>query len=807
MAAALEASVRVLGNETSGLAWRTIRVSRTLMPEVAAARIALERNADAKEPELLLSATTRHAPRVRRLHTPTLPASAARLAIGQPGNLDSLHWQPISLAAPGPGEVIVDVAAAGINFRDLMWSLGVLPDEALLDGFAGATLGMECAGSILEVGPGVSGLRPGDRVMALAPAALATHATTRAAACLPLPAGTSFTAAATMPVAFMTVCHALGDLAHLSEGETVLIHAAAGGVGLAAIQYATQRGAQVIVTAGSEVKRTLLRTLGVQHVFDSRSLRFADEVMAVTGGHGVDVVLNSLHGEAMRRSMALLAPFGRFIELGKRDFIADTAVGVRPLRRNAAYFGVDTDHLARLRPERAAAMFAELASLMASGALRPLPHRVMGYVDVVEAFRVMQSAEHIGKLVLSVERAAPYAKSVPPRFAADSASAYVVTGGLSGFGLETARWLATRGARHLALLGRRGGDTPGAAEAIALLREAGCDARAYACDVTDEAALSAVLATVRTRLAPIVGVVHAAMVLDDGMMAGLDQAAFEVVMAPKLTGARALDRLTRNDPISLFLLFSSATTILANPGQANYVAANAAVEAIAERRRAEGLPSLAVAWGPIADVGVLARESTAADAIARRFGNQKITARAALDQLDAMLTLPMSVIAPVAVHWGQARQALPSLASPRFSEIAARMRETAMETGVALRELLLQKTPDEARTMVQAVLAEIIGEVLRLPAGRLHPQAKLADIGIDSLINVEVRLAIEERFGANLPMAAISDETTLGHMAETILRAIGIDVAKAPSLAMQLAQRNEGEAAWLPEVQDSNAAE
>ena len=807
IAAALEAGVRVLGNETSSLTWRTIRVSRGLVPEAAAARIALERQAGTDETELLLSATARYAPRVRRLSLPTMPATSVRLAIGQPGNLDTLHWRPFTAAAPEAGEVTIDVVAAGINFRDLMWSLGVLPDEALLDGFAGPTLGMECAGTIVEVGPGVAGLRPGDRVMALAPAALATHATTRAAACLKLPASMSFTAAATMPVAFMTVCHALGDLARLAEGETVLVHAAAGGVGLAAIQYAAHRGAKVIVTAGSEVKRTLLRMLGVQHVFDSRSLRFADEVMAVTGGRGVDVVLNSLHGEAMRRSMALLAPFGRFIELGKRDFIADTAVGVRPLRRNAAYFGVDTDHLAHLRPDRAAAMFAEMSDLMASGALRPLPHRVMGYADMVEAFRVMQSAEHIGKLVLSVERAAPRLMASPARFAADTAGAYVVTGGLSGFGLETARWLAARGARHLALVGRRGADTPGAAEAIASLRDAGCDARAYACDVADGTALAAVLALVRARQAPIVGVVHAAMVLRDGLMSGLDAAAFDAVMAPKLAGAAALDRLTRNDPISLFLLFSSATTLLANPGQANYVAANAAVEAVAEHRRAEGMPALAIAWGPIADAGVLARDSSAAEIIARRFGNQTMTARAALDQLDAMLAQPMGVVAPVAVHWGQARQALPSLASPRFSEIATRAREATAETGVALRELLLQKTPDEARAMVQAVLADIIGEVLRLPAGRLQPQAKLADIGIDSLINVEVRLAIQERFGANLPLVAISDETTLGHMSETILRAIGIEAEKAPNLAMQLARRNEGETDWLVETQDGNVAD
>jgi phthiocerol/phenolphthiocerol synthesis type-I polyketide synthase C len=247
--------------------------------------------------------------------------------------------------------------------------------------------------------------------------------------------------------------------------------------------------------------------------------------------------------------------------------------------------------------------------------------------------------------------------------------------------------------------------------------------------------------------------------------------------------------------------------VLANPGQANYVAANAAIEAIAERRRAEALPALAVAWGPISDVGVLARETGTVELLARRFGNQKTTARAALDQLDAMLAMPHAVIAPVAVNWGQARQALSGLASPRFSELAVRAREAAGETGVALRELLLQKSPDEARAMVRAELADLIGEVLRLPAVRMQSEARLADIGIDSLINVEVRLAIEERFGANLPIVAISDETTLGDMAETVLRAIGVGTQEVQNLAMQLALRNEGEGAWLTEAADSDAAE
>jgi acyl transferase domain-containing protein/NADPH:quinone reductase-like Zn-dependent oxidoreductase/acyl carrier protein/NADP-dependent 3-hydroxy acid dehydrogenase YdfG len=792
VAEALEAACRVLANEANTLNLRIIRVSRSFEIHGAIQEILRERAAGHAEPELRLAPGRRYAPRVRAAARPLERATHAKLAVANPGRLDTLFWQSFVPPKPGHGEVAIEVATAGLNFRDLMWALGVLPDEALIDGFGGATLGLECAGTVSAVGPGVTRLRVGDRVMALAPAALATTAVTRESACLALPDNLDFAAAASVPVAFITVCYSLGHLAQLAEGETLLVHGGAGGVGLAAIQYARHRGAKVIATAGSETKRALLRLLGVDHVFDSRSLRFADEVMEVTGGVGVDVVLNSLSGEAMRRSLTLLAPFGRFIELGKRDFFADTSVGVRPFRRNASYYGVDADHLAQMRPSLAGTVFREIETLFAQGALRPLPHRIIGYADVMDAFRVMQWSGHIGKLVLSVDRAPPRVPPASTGFQADADGVYLVTGGLAGFGLEAARWLADHGANRLALLGRRGLQTPGATEAIAALQAAGCDARAYPTDVTDASALGKTLDMIRSGHGPIVGVVHAAMVLHDGLMSKLDADAFRTVLAPKLAGAEALDRLTRKDNISLFLLFSSATTILANPGQANYVAANAALEAIAERRRAEGLAALAIAWGPIADAGILQRDTTTAASLARRFGSQMHTAREALDLLPEMLAQRASTIAPVAIQWESAKRDLHGIAAPRFSEVAGRSRAAGGDAGNDLRERLLQQSPEEATSTVQTVLAELIGDVLRLPPSTIQPTARLTEIGVDSLMGVELRLAIEERFGAHVPMLAITDQTTLSSLSDIILQAIGIAPAAATAtLAEQLAARYE----------------
>ncbi|MBR0678675.1 SDR family NAD(P)-dependent oxidoreductase, partial [Roseomonas alkaliterrae] len=539
-----------------------------------------------------------------------------RLVTGQPGQIGSLGWTGLSgLPAPGPGEVRLRVTAAGLNFRDLLWAQGLLPEEALLDGFAGPGLGMECAGVVEEAGPGVA-LRPGQAVFGFAPAALATHALTRAEALVPLPPGLAPEAAATIPVAFLTAAYALETLARIRPGERVLIHGGAGGVGLAALQVARAAGARVAATAGSEAKRAFLRLAGAELVLDSRDAGFADALRAAWPG-GVEVVLNSLAGEAMERSLGLLAPFGRFVELGKRDFVENRRAPLRPLRRNASYFAVDADALPRAKPDLAQALLADLAARLAEGALLPLPHAVFAAEEAETAFRTLQASGHIGKLVI---RPPADAQAAPEAWRPDPGGTYLVVGGTQGFGLECAKWLAAEGAAHLVLVSRRGGEAPGAEAALRTLAALGARTRIHACDAAEEDALAALLARLRREGPPLRGVVHAAAAYADGAASGMDAARFAAALGPKLAAAEALDRLTAEDPLHLFLLFSSATTAFGNPGQANYVAANAAIEAIARRRHAEGRPALAVGWGPIADAGLLAREAATAEALERRTG-------------------------------------------------------------------------------------------------------------------------------------------------------------------------------------------
>lgn len=593
--AGVTAFSRTLANEYASLKVRRLAIGAAMSPTKAAEAIATIMGARSDETDYILDTDGL---RVARVRTPSatassaVPAGAARLERGATGGLAGLTWSPATPAALDDNSVQIAVAASGLNFRDVMWALSLLPDDVLEDGFAGPSLGLECAGHVTALGRNVTSVAVGDRVVAFAPAAFATSVTVPAAVVARIPDQIDTEAAATIPVAFLTAYYSLVTLGGLKAGQSILIHGGAGGVGLAAIQIAQWCGADVIASAGSPAKRDLLRMLGVTHVLNSRSSAFADAIRE-THPAGVDLVLNSLSGEAMERGLSVLKPFGRFIELGKRDYVANTHVGLRPFRRNLSYFGVDVDQLLSDR-DRASAVFGEVMGRFAQGVFRPLPYRVFPATETTDAFRLMQRSGHVGKILVQPPTK-PVAAAAPP-FRIDPAVTHLVTGGYGGFGLEAARWLADRGARHLVLVGRRGADKPEAQALVEALRERGVSVRAAACDVADATALGALLADIRATMPPLGGVMHAAMVLEDSVIANLGERQLERVLAPKVEGARLLDELTRGDPLGYFVLFSSVTTFVGNPGQAAYVAANGYLEGVARRRRESRLPALAVAW-------------------------------------------------------------------------------------------------------------------------------------------------------------------------------------------------------------------
>jgi acyl transferase domain-containing protein/short-subunit dehydrogenase/acyl carrier protein len=742
--------------------------------------------------------------------TPAAEGERFRLDFYHPGQLRNLLWLPQEARPLQEGEVEVAVQATGLNFRDVMYLMGLLPDEAVEKGFAGASLGLEFAGIVSRVGPRVRDLRVGDRVMGFGSACFASHVITPASAVALMPEAWTFEAAATVPTVFFTVYYALKSLADLQAGERVLIHGAAGGVGMAAIQLAKHLGAEVYATAGSDEKRDFVRLLGADHVFDSRSLAFADDILAATHGEGVDVVLNSLAGEAMRRSLAVLKPFGRFLELGKRDFFENTPIGLRPFKDNISYFGIDADQLLTGRPKLAARLFGEVMALFREGALTPLPCRVFPAERVVDAFRTMQQARHIGKVVVSLAHARPVverpaASHQPLRLAREST--WIVTGGLSGFGLESARWLAGHGVGHLVLVGRRGLDTPGAKEAIADLAAQGVHAQAYACDITDTGAVVQMIEHIRKTLPPIEGILHAAATFDDALLSNLDASRMESVIGPKLLGAWNLHQATLDIPLKYFVLYSSITTAIGNPGQANYVAANAGLEGLAAMRRHMGLPAACIGWGPIGDAGYLTRNEAVRDSLAQRLGKPPLTAHAALEQLDRILTEGGSQII-AHFDWNTLARLLPSAGSHRFSLLNRGLQNTGRsEDETDFRALIAGKTPDEIAAIVRKLVVQEVAQVLAIGVDRIDPSRSLHDLGLDSLMAVELALGLEQRLGIQLPVMMLNESPTAEKVTQRIVDRLlgGADEADSATgtvdaMAQDMAQQH-GESLTADELQ------
>ncbi|MFO1432612.1 MAG: type I polyketide synthase [Candidatus Competibacteraceae bacterium] len=665
------------------------------------------------------------------------PKQPMQLRLADYGTLEQLQWRPQTQAVPGPGEVVVEVRMAGLNFRDVLTALGLLRDyyaEQLgIHQAAQVPLGAECAGIVTAIGSGVTELTGGDAVMGLTQESFANYITVPAAQLVRIPAGLSFAQAATLPLAFVTAYYGLKELADLQAGERVLIHAAGGGVGQAAVQLAQALGAEVIGTASPE-KWDFVRASGVTHVMNSRTLDFATQVLAITAGRGVDVVLNSLNGEFIERSFAALGRSGRFVEIGKLGIWSTEQA--RRHRPDVAYHAFDLGEVMEQAPELVPRMLRELVALFEAGKLRPLPYTVFPMQQATDAFRFMQQAKSMGKVIISFAQR--------PSIRADAS--YLVTGGLGALGLQVAEQLVDDGARHLVLSGRRQA-TNAADVAIRCLEAAGAEVRVAIADVARAADVARLLALC-AEMAPLKGIVHAAGVLDDGVLTQQSMERFRRVMAPKVWGTWHLHRLTQALPLDFFVCFSSMASLLGSPGQGGYAAANAFMDALVYQRRALGLPGLSISWGPWAAEGMAARQAERIQA-----QGMKLIAPAYGRRLFARLfnRPDLTHVGAFAIDWSAfvAAGQLPEK-TPLLEALLPSQPTPIMETDSVRQQLL--KAPVAAR---QALLSEQVwaqvAKVLGWPAGT-HMDSKQAfsDLGMDSLMVVELRNRLQSTFEIKL---------------------------------------------------------
>jgi acyl transferase domain-containing protein/acyl-CoA synthetase (AMP-forming)/AMP-acid ligase II/NADPH:quinone reductase-like Zn-dependent oxidoreductase/acyl carrier protein/NADP-dependent 3-hydroxy acid dehydrogenase YdfG len=787
-------------------------------PEIRATSIDLDPRADADvaalaaellsggdEDEIALRGSER---RVARLVRPgpglaaerTSPAEGRpfRLSSARPGLLDSLAFRPLERRTPNRDEVEIAVEAASLNFVDVMAALGKLPGA---DG--GSALGAECAGVVVAVGDDVTGIAVGSPVVALAAGSLGTHVTTDARLVVPRPACLSAAEAAALPSVYMTAWYALVETARLRRAERVLIHSATGGTGLAAIAIAREIGAEIFATAGSPEKREWLRAMGIEHVMDSRSLAFADECRVRTGGTGVDVVLNSLAGPAVEAGLRSLAPEGRFIEIGKTDIYSDRALGLGVFRPGLSYASVDLAGLARLRPDRLAALFQDVLGRIATGALPPLPIETRPMSQAPEAIRTMARAQHRGKLVLTLPDPDAIVNVPEGGAAIREHATYLITGGLGALGLRTAFWLLDRGARHLILIGRRGAATESQRDAVRLLEAKGASVEVAAIDVAD---MQAVLGCVRRIPAdrPLRGVVHAAGVLDDALLLEQTPARLRPIFAAKAAGAWNLDEATRGETLDFFVSYSSIAGLLGSPGQANYAAASTFVDALTHRRRAAGRAALAVDWGTFAEAGLAAEDAVRGARLEQR-GLRALTADEGLGVLGQLMEDGVTQVGVLPIDLRQWVEFYPSTASsPRLASLLAAgsgARPSSGDTGLRA-ELAAASTPQRVAKLEQ-LLSEQLSRVLRLGPDRLDRDAPFASLGMDSLTGLEMRNRLEVALGLRLRATLLWNHPTIAALAAHLASELAVTATETAPTAAPPVMPSEAPEATRSDLDDA----
>ncbi|KQH77426.1 polyketide synthase [Mycobacterium gordonae] len=689
-------------------------------------------------------------PWARGAHLAVPRATDYALEPTQRGAIDNLRLAETEVAAPLAGHVQVRVEAAGLNFRDVLNVLGLYP------GYAGPVGGDIC-GVVTAVGPGVTEFEVGQRVFGATAGSMASRANVPVRFLAAVPDGTDATAAASTPTAMLTAFLAF-DWAKLGPGDRVLIHAASGGVGLAAIQVARQRGATIFATA-SEHKRATLRKIGVEHVYDSRSTDFADQILADTDGAGVDVVLNSLTNEGfIEATLRATAQGARFVEIAKRDiWTAEQMAAARP---DLDYEIVALDMLMMTDPQRIRGLMSVLADGLASGELAPPALEIYPLADAKTAFRRMQQARHIGKIVLQM----------PKPLQGRGDRSYLITGGLGALGMHTAAHLAQLGAGDIVLTSRRTPDADAQREIDTITERYRCRIHTFAADVGDESQLASLLERIRAELPPLAGVAHLAGVLDDALLPQQSLERFRSTMRPKALGAWLLHRLTRNDDLDFFVMYSSGASVLGAAGQANYATANALLDGLVAYRRAQGLPASSINFGPWAHGGMASSDAARANLGAR--GLIPLAPDAALNAVSEIVAHGIAQVVVVKANWQRVAKLLSAHRPPVLeyvlpSEVSATPVDSAL-----LRQLQEVPTPQLAGFLTEHLQTE-----LQHFLGLAQPPAassRFLELGMDSLMAVELRNRLLGQFGGafTITATAVFDYPTITSFAEHLAEQI-----------------------------------
>ncbi|KAI0132887.1 polyketide synthase [Xylariales sp. AK1849] len=697
-----------------------------------------------------------------------------KMTIGSPGLLDTLHFiDDYTLSTPlAENYVEIQVKAAGLNFKDVMIAMGHLANEHI---------GIECSGVITQVGSAVADFKVGDRVCAIAEGSFASYIRCRATSVSQIDDGLSFEAASTIPVIWSTAYYSLVHVARLEEGESVLIHAAAGGVGQAAIILAQMIGAEIFVTVGSAEKKDYLMTeykIPEDQIFFSRDTSFASQIQAATNGRGVDVVLNSLAGDALLATWQCLAHFGRFVEIGKRDIVTNTRLEMAPFAKNVTFSSVDLVVVLSERPPLMKRLLSDVFGLYKKGVVRPItPLSVYSVSDVESGFRSLQSGKNLGKIAITFGEE-DMVKAVPAKLSdtllrADAS--YLIIGGTGGLGRSITRWMARKGAKHIILASRSSRVSETVQTLIQSLAAEGTEVVVRQCDVAKEEDVTR-LVTESTISPPIRGVIHSAMVLNDILFEKMGFDNYNNVIQPKVAGAWNLHNSLSENKLDFFIMLSSAAGIIGNKGQAAYSAANTFMNAFAKYRVRRGLPATAIDLAAVSDVGYLAENSERKDLVMNSMGSEGVNEVELHALIAAAISNKMS--SSCSNHCITGLDIAPGSQVPswmldaKFDPIRPQLDATVKSTSkVSLRQSLKQaSTVEEAETLVYSGLVDKVSTILMTAKDEIDGRQPIATYGLDSLVAVEIRNWVTRETDANLQVLELLSSGSFIALSQNIVK-------------------------------------
>jgi NADPH:quinone reductase-like Zn-dependent oxidoreductase/acyl carrier protein len=687
-------------------------------------------------------------------------------------SLDDLRFSNADRAEPKIGEIEISVENTSINFKDYLKVSGKIALEALEGTYGEGTIGLDCAGVVTKLGKGVSKFKVGDKVIAIAPGTFRSYTITSEHLAVKCPKNLVDFESHVVS-SYLTALYCLRDKANLRKGDKILIHSATGGVGLAAINYANLIGAEIYATAESIEKRNYLRSIGIEHVYNSRSLDFSKEIMETTDGKGVDVILSALPKEMLHQSLATLAPYGTYLEIGIKDIIDDSSLPMAFFNKNISYISVDLDRMIKEKQKTISKLLDDLSRYIENDQLKPLSIKVFNPAQISEAFKLVEDGLQIGKVIVDFKnQSIDIERKQEALFKTDKS--YLITGGTKGLGLEIAKWLVDNGVKNLALLSRSGLKDPYAKKVVYKMKRNGVNVKVFSADVAELGQMTQIFSQIEEEMPLLAGIFHCAMVLDDGFLMDMNEDRFRKVLRPKIDGAINLHQLTRKLNLDQFILFSSISSLIGNVGQANYIVANTLLDSFANIRKSHGLPATTINLGVLAESGVVSRSENL-EMILQGVGIRSFTNKQVLIGLEKILHEKPTQIGFFDLNWELLSSNLKGSGLAIFEDLiktkVGSNNGMTKDQNECLNILYALKKVDQ-QEFIASFLKRELSKMLKIPKDKIQQEKGIGFLGIDSILSIELLRVINDKFALKMTSMELLSLPSINQLSFKILENI-----------------------------------